>query len=445
MQSVLKNYQVILESIEEGVFTVNQEWKIMSFNRAAEQITGFSRKDAIGKRCLDIFRTDICSNGCILRQTMQSGNPISNMPVIILRADGKRIPISVNTALLRASDNTIIGGVETFRDLSAISELKKAYLQKHSFEDVVSKSPKMIRYFEILPQIAESNSTILIEGATGTGKEFLARAMHNHSLREKGPFVAVNCGALPDTLIESELFGYKTGAFTDARKEKPGRFALAQNGTIFLDEIGDVSPAVQIRLLRVLQERIYEPLGATQSVTTNARVIAATHRNLEEMVKDNLFREDLYYRINVMKISLPPLLERREDIPLLVEHFVHHFNNIKGKRIIGLDQGAMTALMLYDWPGNIRELENALEHAFVLCAQGLIGLPHLPEQVQPASFSMKIPGGLTLKDIEKMAIVQALKRNNWKKVATARELNIDKNTLRRKINRLDIEISQQKP
>ncbi len=445
MQSVLKNYQVILESIEEGVFTINQEWKIMSFNRAAEQITGFSHQDAIGKRCMDIFRTDICSNGCILRQTMQSGNPISNMPVIILRADGKRIPISVNTALLRASDNTIIGGVETFRDLSAISELKKAYLQKHSFEDVVSKSPKMIRYFEILPQIAESDSTILIEGATGTGKEFLARAMHNHSLREKGPFVAVNCGALPDTLIESELFGYKTGAFTDARKEKPGRFALAQNGTIFLDEIGDVSPAVQIRLLRVLQERIYEPLGATQSVTTNARVIAATHRNLEEMVKDNLFREDLYYRINVMKISLPPLLERREDIPLLVEHFVHHFNTIKGKRIIGLDQGAMTALMLYDWPGNIRELENALEHAFVLCAQGLIGLPHLPEQVQPASFSMKIPGGLTLKDIEKMAIVQALKRNNWKKVATARELNIDKNTLRRKINRLDIEISQQKP
>lgn len=445
MQSVLKNYQIILESIEEGVFTVNQDWQIMSFNRAAERITGFSRRDAIGQRCSDIFRTNMCGNGCILRQTMQSGKPISNMPVIILRADGKRVPISVNTAILRASDNTIIGGVETFRDLSAISELKKAYLQTHSFEDIVSKNAKMLRYFEILPQIAESDSTILIDGATGTGKEFLARAIHNHSLRKKGPFIAVNCGALPDTLIESELFGYKAGAFTDAKKDKAGRFALAQNGTIFLDEIGDVAQAVQVRLLRVLQEHTYEPLGATQSVKTNARVIAATHRNLEQMVKKNLFREDLYYRINVMKISLPPLLERKEDIPLLLEHFVNHFNNIKCKNIIGLDQSAMTALMLYDWPGNIRELENVLEHAFVLCTKGLIGLQHLPEQVQPATTSMQMPGGLTLKDVEKLAIFQALKRNNWKRVATARELGIDKNTLRRKINRLGIEIPQQVP
>jgi len=297
----------------------------------------------------------------------------------------------------------------------------------------------MLRYFEILPQIAESDSTILIDGATGTGKEFLARAIHNHSPRKDGPFVAVNCGALPDTLIESELFGYKAGAFTDAKKDKAGRFALAQNGTIFLDEIGDVSPAVQVRLLRVLQEHTYEPLGATQSVKTNARVIAATHRNLEAMVKENLFRDDLYYRINVMKISLPVLAERKEDIPLLVDHFIHYFNSIKGKSILGLDQGAMTALLFYEWPGNIRELENVLEHAFVLCPNGLIGLQHLPEQIQPAT-SVQMQGGMTLKDIEKMAIIQALKRNDWKRVATARELNIDKNTLRRKIKRLGIEI-----
>ena len=442
MQSVLKNYQIILESIEEGVFTVNQDWKIMSFNRAAEKITGFSHKQAIGKKCYEIFRTNVCDNGCILRQTMQTGKPISNMPVYIKRADGKRIPISVNTAVLRASDNSIIGGVEMFRDLSAISELKKAYLKTHSFEDIVSKNKQMLRYFEILPQIAQSDSTVLIDGATGTGKEFLARAIHNHSRCKEGPFVAVNCGALPDTLIESELFGYKAGAFTDAKKDKIGRFAQAQNGTIFLDEIGDVTPAVQVRLLRVLQERTYEPLGSTQSVQTNARIIVATHRDLEQRVKENLFREDLFYRINVMRVSLPPLRQRREDIPLLVDYFIEHFNHIKGKQIPGLSQGAMTALMMYEWPGNIRELENAIEHAFVLCSDGLIGLHHLPERLQLSNNVQPVPDGMTLKDVEKLTITQALERNQWKKVQTARELGIDKNTLRRKIIRYGIQQHQ---
>ncbi len=442
MQSVLKNYQIILESIEEGVFTVNQDWKIMSFNRAAEKITGFSHKQAIGKKCYEIFRTNVCDNGCILRQTMQTGKPISNMPVYIKRADGKRIPISVNTAVLRASDNSIIGGVEMFRDLSAISELKKAYLKTHSFEDIVSKNKQMLRYFEILPQIAQSDSTVLIDGATGTGKEFLARAIHNHSRCKEGPFVAVNCGALPDTLIESELFGYKAGAFTDAKKDKIGRFAQAQNGTIFLDEIGDVTPAVQVRLLRVLQERTYEPLGSTQSVQTNARIIVATHRDLEQRVKENLFREDLFYRINVMRVSLPPLRQRREDIPLLVDYFIEHFNHIKGKQIPGLSQGAMTALMMYEWPGNIRELENAIEHAFVLCSDGLIGLHHLPERLQLSNNVQPVPDGMTLKDVEKLTIAQALERNQWKKVQTARELGIDKNTLRRKIIRYGIQQHQ---
>jgi transcriptional regulator with PAS, ATPase and Fis domain len=317
--------------------------------------------------------------------------------------------------------------------------LKKAYLQSHSFEDIVSKNSRMLRYFEILPQIAESDSSILIDGATGTGKEFLARAIHNHSLRGDGPFIAVNCGALPDTLIESELFGYKAGAFTDAKKDKAGRFALAQDGTIFLDEIGDISPAVQVRLLRVLQDRTYEPLGATQSVQTNARIITATHRNLEERVKENLFRDDLLYRINVMRITLPPLSQRQEDIPLLVDYFVDHFNRLKGRQIPGLDQGAMTALMMYDWPGNIRELENTIEHAFVLCSQGMIRLQHLPERIRPFHRTEPIPDGLTLKDMEKLTITQALRRNQWKRVATARELGIDKNTLRRKILRHGIQ------
>ena len=439
MQSILRNYQVILESIEEGVFTVNQEWRIMSFNRAAETITGISRKDAIGKYCHDVFRTNVCGEECVLRETLISGKSQSNVPVYFTRADNKRIPVSIDIAALRSSNGKMIGGVEIFRDLTVINELQKAYKKQYSFDDIVSKNERMVKYFSILPMISESDSIILIEGSTGTGKELMARAIHNNSMKKNGPFVAVNCGALPDTLIESELFGYKAGAFTDAKKDKPGRFALAHNGTIFLDEIGDISPAVQIRLLRVLQEKVYEPLGSNEPVHTNARVIAATNQNLEKGVKLKKFRKDLYYRINVIRLSLPNLSERREDIPLLADRFINSFNHRTGKKIIGVTHEVMTAFMLHEWPGNIRELENVLEHAFVLCQGDLIMVQHLPEHFQPRVLSTTdITPGLTLKEIEKHAITIALRRHGWKKMATARELGIDKNTLRRKIHRLDI-------
>jgi transcriptional regulator with PAS, ATPase and Fis domain len=252
--------------------------------------------------------------------------------------------------------------------------------------------------------------------------------------------VAINCGALPDTLIESELFGYQAGAFTDAKHNKPGRFALVQNGTIFLDEIGDISPAMQMRLLRVLENRTFSPLGATTTLRMKARVIAATHRNLKEMIGEGQFREDLYFRINVVRLGLPPLIERKEDIPLLVDHFIERFNTITGKQIVGISQNALAALALYGWPGNVRELENAIEHAFVLCLDGMIRLEHLPEQIQPQKEPLYVPAQKSLKAIEKQAIIRALTKNNWRKMATARELGIDKNTLRRKIQRYDIRI-----
>jgi sigma-54 dependent transcriptional regulator, acetoin dehydrogenase operon transcriptional activator AcoR len=332
----------------------------------------------------------------------------------------------------------VIGGVETFRDLSVVHELRRELQQKHSFGDIISKNAKMADIFAILPQIAESDSTVMIHGASGTGKELFARAIHDSSPRRSGPFVAVNCGALPETLCESELFGYKAGAFTDAKKDKPGRFAMAQNGTIFLDEIGDIPPTVQVRLLRVLEARVYEPLGSTNGVSTNARVITATHRDIEDLVRQEKFREDLYYRINVMRLSLPSLADRREDIPLLVDHFIDRFNRLKGREIIGLAPEAMAALMLHSWPGNVRELENTIEHAFVLCPEDLIRLSHLPQHLFPEDQAMLMPTGLTLQEIEKRAIQVALARNRWKKVAAARELGVDKNTLRRKMLRLGI-------
>lgn len=435
MQSFKRHYRIILDSIDDGVFTVDLNWRITSFNKAAERITGIPKEEAVGRPCYDVLRADVCESDCTLSHTIHTEMPVRNMPVHIVRADQSVIPISVSTTLLRNDAGEVIGGVETFRDLSVVNRLRRELLKQHSFEDIVSKNRKMMKVFSILPQIAASSSTILIEGGSGTGKELIARAIHNNSLKQNGPFIAVNCGAMPDTLCESELFGYVAGAFTDAKKDKPGRFALAKNGTILLDEIGDVSPAVQIRLLRVLEEKVYEPLGSTRTVPTNARVIAATHRNLADLTKKGVFREDLYYRINVIKVHLPDLSERKEDIPILVDHFIERFNQLNGKRIVGITQEAMTALMLYDWPGNIRELENAIEHAFVLSEGDMILLNHLPEHLFPGETSVRVPNGSTLKEIEKHAIEQALQKNQWKRMATARELGIDKNTLRRKIKR----------
>jgi PAS domain S-box-containing protein len=440
-----RHHELILDSLVEGVFTVDLNWRITSFNRAAEIITGIKRTQALGRHCFEVFRADVCETGCMLHRTIETKAPISNMPVYVYRADKRRIPISVSTTLLRDEDGSIIGGVETFQDMSALHELQKALRRQHSFEDILSKNEKMLKIFGILPQVAESSSTVLIEGASGTGKELIARAVHNHSPHRGGPFVAVNCGALPDSLIESELFGYKAGAFTDAKQDKPGRFALARDGTIFLDEIGDISPAVQVRLLRVLQHRVYEPLGSNRPVPTNARVIAATHRNLSQLVREEKFRDDLYFRINVFKIVLPPLAERREDISLLTDHFIERFNHQKGRELKGLSRDAMAALMLHDWPGNVRELENAIEHAFILCREDFIRIEDLPEHLIPPGGHISMPAGLTLQAIERSAIVQALQRHNGRKVATARELGIDKNTLRRKMIRLGIRPTAERP
>jgi PAS domain S-box-containing protein len=436
-----EDHNIILDSIEEGVFTVDLDWRITSFNRSAEKITGVSKEAAMGRLCSEVFGANVCNTpDCALLKAIKTNQPIINMPVYILRSDEKRIPISVNATILKDSNSRMIGGVETFRDLSAITRLRKSLQKNYSFENMVSKNQRMLEIFSTLLLIADSDCIVLIEGATGTGKELLAKAIHNNSPKKNGPFVPVNCGALPDTLIESELFGYKAGAFTDARMDKPGRFARAQNGTIFLDEIGDISRAMQTRLLRVLEEKTYEPLGSIKLAQTNARVVVATHQELDKLVEEQKFREDLFFRINVMKLTLPTLAERKEDIPLLVDHFIEWFNREKKKKILGLTQEAMAAVMLYDWPGNIRELENVIEHAFILCKEPLIRLQYLPDKLLSKINAIFTTGGTTLKDIEKNAIFQALQRNNWKKAVTAKELNIDKNTLRRKIIRYGIKM-----
>jgi PAS domain S-box-containing protein len=436
---------IILESISDGVFTVNSDWQITSFNRAAEDITGIPRKEAIGRRCSEVFRASMCEVDCALRRTMETGTPIINRSAFIIDAKGRRIPISVSTALLRDTTRKVIGGVETFRDLSLVEELRKELEGRFQMGDLISRSASMRRIFDILPQVAVSNSTVRIQGETGTGKELLAKAIHNLSPRKNKPFVAVNCSALPSSLIESELFGYKAGAFTGAGKDKPGRFALADGGTLFLDEIGEIKPELQVKLLRVLQDKTFEPLGGTKSVSVDVRVITATNRDLAAHVKKGAFREDLYYRINVIRIDLPPLRKRKEDIPLLVEHFVTRLNRLQDKSIPGVSQEVLAFLMAHNYPGNIRELENILEHAFVLCAKGQIESHHLPADFIARVPQLKSPGDIksAARAMEAQTILEALKRNQNNRLATAQELGIHKSTLFRKMKSLGIPLPKQ--
>lgn len=435
-----KKKDIILDSIADGVFTVDKNWYITSYNKAAEDITGIPKEKAIGRVCKDVLRANVCETDCALRQTMDTGNPIINRPVHIIDSEGRRKAITISTALLRDDKDRVIGGVETFRDMTVVEELRKQVQKKYTCEDIISRNHRIQELFDVLPQVAESDCAVLIEGQTGTGKELFARAIHNLSQRRDKSFVAVNCSALPDTLLESELFGYKAGAFTDAKKDKPGRFALAEGGTLFLDEIGDISPAVQVKLLRVLQEKTYEPVGAVSSETADVRIIAASNKDLTELVDQSKFRSDLYYRIHVVRLSLPPLKNRSEDIPLLIEHFIHRLNGIYNKNICCLSDEAMAVLLSYDFPGNIRELENSIEHCFVLCQSNIIEKQHLPPSMQKSITGEESDMSTfrTLRQMETLMIERALRRNNGNRTAAAKELGINASTLFRKLKNLNI-------
>jgi len=441
----LELFKVILSSIADGVFTVDSNRMITSFNRAAEKITGVPASQAIGKHCQDVFHSDICEN-CLLKDTLETGIDAIDRPVNIINSQGEKIPISISTAVLKDEEGNALGAVETFRDLSTIEHLRKELSRNYSLEDIISKSPKMHKLFAILPDIAESESTVLIQGPSGSGKELFARAIHNLSPRKKANYVVINCGTLPSQLFESEIFGYVKGAFTDAKKDKKGKLAAVNGGTVFFDEIGELPLSTQVKLLRLLQQREYEPLGSTETIKADIRIVAATNKDLKRLVAQAKFRDDLYFRLAVVKFDLPPLKDKREDIPYLVDHFIRKFNAKTGKKIISVSPNVMSTLMSYDFPGNIRELENIIEHGFVLCRGSIIKREHLPPELIRIEKDSEVNKDILSTPVtesidEQNQIISTLRNCSGEISKAAEELGIHRTTLWRKIKRYNINIS----
>ena len=453
---------LLLESMAEGVFTLSRDGKVTRWNPAMERITGYKEDEALGKSCEMLSFNRCLDENCpgdVKKCGILRGRVVNGKECVLRHKDGFDIPVLKNARAIRSSDGSILGVVETLTDLS---RLKRAEIQveqasrllgeRHGFGNIIGKSHGMQRVFEWVEKAAASNATVLVQGDSGTGKEIVAGAVHFHSHRKDQPFVAVSCSALPESLLESELFGHVRGAFTGAVRDRVGRFEEANGGTLFLDEVGEISPYIQVKLLRVLQEREFERLGETRTRTVDIRVIAATNRDLLERVREGAFREDLYYRLHVFPIHIPPLSRRREDIPLLAEHFIDQQNRKTGRRVRDLSHEALARLMDYPWPGNVRELENAVEHAFVLCPGARIELGHLPIEIR--HYGERSPEGPTLADpqernrkagITREILRQQLDACEWNKAEVARRLGISRTAVWKRMKKWGIPLKKEEP
>ncbi len=438
--------KLILDNLNIGVFTVNRGGYITSFNSMAETITGYEREEVLGQRHQILTGCDGPGETCGLAESIETGKGRANQHRQLFTKDGRTLPIRANFMALRNEVGQIIGGLETFQDLSLIQQLNRAISDKYTFDDMVGKDALMQQLFEILPVVADSEANVLIEGRTGTGKDLLAKIIHNASRRKDRPFVKVNCAALPENLLESELFGYVKGAFTGADQDKPGRFQEADGGSIFLDEIADMPLSLQAKLLRVLEDKEFYPLGGRQLCRVDVRIIAATNQVLENLVKERKFRQDLFYRLHVMRLELPPLKKRRSDIPLLINNFIKQYNITKGAAVSRIAEDAMDILLNYDYPGNIRELENIVEHACVLCQGEAIERKHLPMYLQTTSDHTEGETSSTVSLVggrdqgEREFLVEVLREHRWHRQKTAQALGIDRTTLWRKMKKYGISL-----
>jgi PAS domain S-box-containing protein len=417
----------ILDSIGEGLLTVDKNFKINFFNRAAEQITGYKREEVLNQFCKYVFKCELCETKCPIGLILESGNPLYDFRSNIEIKDGSRKPIKLNAAILKNESNDPIGGVISFRDLSELESIRKDVNYAGSFYGIIGHGKAMQDIFRLIQEIADSDAAVLIQGESGTGKELVANAIQTTSRRKSKPFVKVNCAVFPETLLASELFGHIKGAFTDAVKDRPGRFEIANEGTIFLDEIAEMPLQTQVQLLRVLQEGTFERIGESIPRKADVRVIAATNLKLSDALKNGKLREDLYYRLNVIPIVIPPLRERPEDIPHLVNSFVKEYSKIYNKIVQDIDNDALDVLMKYYWPGNIRELENVIEYMVVRAKDVNIRLLNLPSSIKSTDEANK--PAIEFKEESPSQILQLLEKHKWNKTKVAEELGIGRTTL----------------
>lgn len=435
------NSDTILNSIADGVVVLGLNHEVLFVNRAALEILGRVGAEDLLKpgKCSEMLSHSGCTFDCLINKTIKTGEHLYNYEVLLERGD-RNIQLSINTALLKDKENRVIGGIEIFRDISLIKELKDELKGRYSFSNIIGKNYRVHEVFELLREVAPTRATVLIEGETGTGKELIANAIHHNSPRSGGPFIKINCAALSEGLLESELFGHVKGAFTGAIADRAGRFEMADNGTLFLDEVGDITPHTQVKLLRVLQEGEFERVGGTKTLKVNVRVVTATNKDLKAAVERGEFREDLYYRLKVVPIRLPALRERKDDIPLLARHFIDKFNREMSMSVNNISPAAMELLMDYDYPGNIRELEHVIEHAFVRCPGNTINPEYLPKDLQNKRVTERvISGSEPMKAFEKEMITRALMETGWKYNECANKLKISRTTLWRRMKELGIE------
>jgi PAS domain S-box-containing protein len=439
-----RRLKMILDNLDTGVLTVDRGGLITFFNGTAEGITGFGREDVLGKPFQALLHDDTRQDVTLLLDTIRDAVPRSIRESWMQTRSGTALPVRMNCMVLKNKDDRVVGGLVTLGDLSLKHRLDTAMKDRYTFYDMVGRTPEMQRIFDIIPVVAQTDATVLIEGATGTGKDLLAKVIHQASPRSANPMVKVNCAALPDSLLESEMFGYVRGAFTGADRDKPGRFQDADGGTIFLDEIGDMPVALQAKLLRVLEDGEFYPLGGRKPVRVDVRIISATNQGLEKLVQEKRFREDLYYRLNVMRMEMPPLSRRAADLPLLIAHILKGLSAAHNRTRPDISENAMEVLLNYTYPGNVRELENILEHALIVCRETVIARRHLPTSLQNASGAVKAPPPVTpappmsgggVQAGERAMILSVLEKYRWRRGETAAALKIDRSTLWRKMRR----------
>jgi len=428
-------------SAADGVYVVDEHRRITAMNPAALKTLGLSLDQVIGRPCHDVLRLSVCREDCALRAARAANEPIINLPAEINHRDSRRTPTILSAAVLRDDQGNDIGGVETIRDLSRVRRNQAPHAGGLPLGGFLTADPGMRELLEMVPTLAGSESCILLTGETGTGKNLVARLLHDLSPRRRGPFVTVNCAALPESLLESELFGYRAGAFTGASRDRKGRIAAAEGGTLFLDEVGDIPLPMQVKLLRFLQDRSYERLGDVTQRQADVRLLVATHRDLGDLVQNGEFRQDLYYRINVINLDLPALRDRRGDIPLLVERFLETFSSRRGKQVTGVTPEVLAALESLEYRGNIRELENIIEHAYVLCSGPTIELVHLPPRIHGAG-RRDSSRPRNLQELEARFLREELAMHRWDRTATAAALGMHRTTLQRKIRELKISLPE---